>query len=298
MSEFYVDLISNASMDEYPDNTLSQFTNRLCHPLKFDEEWEVAINEIFYPITFLHHHHFVQFKIIRSSGNIHTDDGKIFRLGYSEDEKLEAVIARLNDEISDGLRLRPSFTLSIMKPQFELDRVTKLVSFRCGNRIDSIPQPDGTKKTQCFHLYLKILNDNFIKALGYTPINFNKIVQETVEETDANNDNSCVGVPPMIKATHRSNLTISSNLMFIYLDIIEEHLVGDTLTKLMRIALLSKEQFSNIGHVNFARPYYFDLCKNRIETISVLLCNETGSPIKFDHGRVHLNLYFRVKKSI
>ena len=49
MSNFFVDLVSNASMDFYPQNTLSKFTNKLKFPLELSDEWEVAITEIFYP---------------------------------------------------------------------------------------------------------------------------------------------------------------------------------------------------------------------------------------------------------
>ena len=46
MSSFTVELVSNASFDCYPINTLSSFTNFLREPINFEGEWEVAITEL------------------------------------------------------------------------------------------------------------------------------------------------------------------------------------------------------------------------------------------------------------
>ena len=42
-------LVSNASAQLFPDNTLGSFTNFLPEPLSLDGQWEVAISEISYP---------------------------------------------------------------------------------------------------------------------------------------------------------------------------------------------------------------------------------------------------------
>ena len=49
MSSFAVELVSNASFDCYPNNTLSSFTNFLPEQINLDGEWEVAITELSYP---------------------------------------------------------------------------------------------------------------------------------------------------------------------------------------------------------------------------------------------------------
>ncbi|XP_053214652.1 myosin-11-like [Panonychus citri] len=48
--EYYIEAVSNASMDLFPENTLTKFTNRLHHPINLIGEWVVAIHEIFYPV--------------------------------------------------------------------------------------------------------------------------------------------------------------------------------------------------------------------------------------------------------
>ena len=49
MESFTIELVSNASGELFPDNTLSSFTNFLPEQLNLEGQWEVAISEISYP---------------------------------------------------------------------------------------------------------------------------------------------------------------------------------------------------------------------------------------------------------
>ena len=49
MESFTKELVSNASAQLFPDNTLSSFTNFLPEQLNLEGQWEVAISEISYP---------------------------------------------------------------------------------------------------------------------------------------------------------------------------------------------------------------------------------------------------------
>lgn len=47
--EHFIEVVSNASMDIFPENNLSKFSNRLHHPIILDGNWTVGLQEIFYP---------------------------------------------------------------------------------------------------------------------------------------------------------------------------------------------------------------------------------------------------------
>ena len=49
MDSFTIELVSNASGELFPDNTLSFFTNFLPEQVKLEGQWEVAVSEISYP---------------------------------------------------------------------------------------------------------------------------------------------------------------------------------------------------------------------------------------------------------
>lgn len=46
--QFYISLMSNSNLDEYPDNTLSSFTNKLAKTCRVNDQWVVGITEIFF----------------------------------------------------------------------------------------------------------------------------------------------------------------------------------------------------------------------------------------------------------
>ena len=46
MDSFTIELVSNASGELFPDNTLSSFTNFLPEQVNLEGQWEVAISEI------------------------------------------------------------------------------------------------------------------------------------------------------------------------------------------------------------------------------------------------------------
>ena len=47
--QFSLALVSNGSMKEYPDNTLSHFRTHLHHPIELDGNWEVGLSQIMFP---------------------------------------------------------------------------------------------------------------------------------------------------------------------------------------------------------------------------------------------------------
>ena len=49
MKLFYLELVSNASSQVYPQNTMASFTNFLPDKIELDGSWEVDIVEVLYP---------------------------------------------------------------------------------------------------------------------------------------------------------------------------------------------------------------------------------------------------------
>lgn len=53
-SQFYLTLPSNSSMHMFPHNKTSSYVTHLSSPVELDEEYEVALVEMSFPLTFLH----------------------------------------------------------------------------------------------------------------------------------------------------------------------------------------------------------------------------------------------------
>ena len=47
--EFTIDLISNASMEDFGENSMAKFRNQLSQPLILDGEWQVALSSLSFP---------------------------------------------------------------------------------------------------------------------------------------------------------------------------------------------------------------------------------------------------------
>ena len=52
MDSFTIELVSNASSELFPDNTLSSFTNFLPEQVNLEGQWEVAVSKISCPSTY------------------------------------------------------------------------------------------------------------------------------------------------------------------------------------------------------------------------------------------------------
>ena len=64
-SQFYLTLPSNSSMENFPDNTLTNFKTKLAQPIELIGEWEVALSELQYPRSW--------YNLRKSENHIHCD---------------------------------------------------------------------------------------------------------------------------------------------------------------------------------------------------------------------------------
>ena len=49
VTQFYLHLPSNSSLDKFPNNTLTEYRVGLPQTVSLTEDWEVALTEIHYP---------------------------------------------------------------------------------------------------------------------------------------------------------------------------------------------------------------------------------------------------------
>jgi len=81
------------------------------------------------------------------------------------------------------------------------------------------------------------------------------------------------------------NLTGSQNLLYVYCDVLEQVLVGDTKAPLLRITIrLSKETTSHAEHVTFNPIQYVPLQKKCFDSVTVYMMNDPGIPMPFLPG--------------
>lgn len=82
--------------------------------------------------------------------------------------------------------------------------------------------------------------------------------------------------------------------IFIYSDIIEPQVVGNSLVPLLRMVNIVGEEGQIITQT--FRPFYFPVQRTDFDTVSILLCNEYGEEIQFQGGIAAVIVHFRKRK--
>ena len=98
--EYFIEAVSNASMDLFPSNTLTKFTNRLQQTINLSGDWVVGVQEIFYPIELVNNRKKISGKVkYKPTGETHS-----FSFGMEEGETLQKFVNKFNYEMQQMMR--------------------------------------------------------------------------------------------------------------------------------------------------------------------------------------------------
>ncbi len=82
--------------------------------------------------------------------------------------------------------------------------------------------------------------------------------------------------------------------MFIYMDVLEEQIIGHTRAPLLRtVPVDTKAQYGSMTVVHFDHPIYFDLKTKSFDTLEVYIKDHAGRDIPFDFGTSTLLVHFK-----
>ena len=87
------------------------------------------------------------------------------------------------------------------------------------------------------------------------------------------------------------DLALTSSI-YIYCDIVEPQVVGDTNAKLLRTIPVQR-QIGDDVYVSFTNIMYVPVQTKSFEDIQILLRTDTGEPVPFERGKVVVTLQFR-----
>ena len=95
------------------------------------------------------------------------------------------------------------------------------------------------------------------------------------------------------KATLHADLMGETKSIYVYCDILEHTLVGDTKAPLLKIVKRASSVDSEVGHASFNPVQYIPVQKKCFDTITVHLMTDTGTFMSFLSGKTTLVLEFR-----
>lgn len=81
--------------------------------------------------------------------------------------------------------------------------------------------------------------------------------------------------------------------MYVYCDVIEPNIVGDSKVQLLRALPVSDDLEAVTAHSIFVNPIYVPLQKKHFGTIEINIMSDTGATVPFDIGKSVVVLHFR-----
>ena len=92
------------------------------------------------------------------------------------------------------------------------------------------------------------------------------------------------------------DLSAGYHSIFVYTDIIESSLIGDSLSQLIKVVEIPADtKFGDQVVIKYNNPQYFPLLRKEFSTIQLDLKDDSNSTVPFLFGRTIVTLHFRKK---
>ena len=279
--EITVPLISTASMDYFPDNTLASFRSFCKEEIALDGDWRIALSEIIFP-TKLNNVTDEEFTYFRASevvaskynaGNLNTISrpyyGKKVFMKSGENTFIEQLINEIKTKLKDKIHFDAS-------PQ----EITNSMSIWM-NANEGISFP--SRQIPSLLGYNAKLDENGEYHIGY----------KMIPSFDASYEGN-----ELYESHFPYDLSSGTSLIFAYIDTIQYQTVGDAKAPLLRV-IDSKRRIKNGSacsvepnhRKNFTKLAYKKLFTSSVQSTSVQLRTEIGRLVSFaGTGQVVLTL--------
>jgi len=86
------------------------------------------------------------------------------------------------------------------------------------------------------------------------------------------------------------------NVIYTYCDLVEPHVVGDTLAPLLGVVAAESDKSGKNVWIRYTKLQYHPVVKRTISDITISLHDETGELIRFRKGKVIITLHLRRQK--
>lgn len=169
--DIYIDLVSNASMELYPSNTLSSFTNKLSIQIELEGEWEIGLIELFHSNKIHHKKKSVSY-VMYSDGLLKLNNTKT-TLDYRIGMKIETLLNNINDVFNqitlEDIGITEGRRVGFKPPSFII--IEDKVSLNMGK----IWYNDA-EQTEYSYFAPLFDDSNFLNMLGFVHIDYNEAV--------------------------------------------------------------------------------------------------------------------------
>ena len=268
-TDFYMTLPSNASMEMHPDNTLTHYVTHLPQRIDLTGEWECGLAEVQYPHTWYNVTENDAWLFLNPVDAPHTYRRTQLSCGYYDDP------LTLMYHVNKGLyTLRTSTT----QAQMSYSSVTqKMTLHMTAITLFTIPHPTTAS------------------MLGFRkPVASDSATASSSTTMDSRPSDS--SYPFHFEAEDVVNLTQGFDTLYVYTNIVESRIVGDTLAPLLRPLPISGRNGDRVS-ARFTNVHYVPLLYSHFDSIEVDIRDDMGRRVPFEYGRVTVTLHFRRRRS-
>ena len=248
-------------MGYHKNNTAAKFTTVLSQPVDLTGDWEVALMEISFPgtrynVTDDEHWIRINDQHIGLTDNYYTSLKsvleEIIKLVHGKEEFANAILTNVKVARESG-----------SQPRISYDVLTILFAEDIGRVVFVIP------RTMTIKLSRKLAD-----ILGFES-----------ELLDASGGQ-------MVQNSKAPYLADYLSMAYVYCDIIEPTLVGDTKVQLLRTVKVDTKAQPLI-YRTYTNPIYTPLQKKHFGTVEINIMTDTGEPVPFAPGKSVVTLHFR-----
>lgn len=296
-SSFYITLPSNSSMDFYPSNTLTNYVTKLPQAVDLTGEWEVGLFELQFPVSY--------YNVTDEETKLlmYTNfDGKMIRTdvsppsGYYENPGL---LVREINEVIALVEQRKNLA------RFRYNDISKKISVRFleTNGADFVNFLMTEAMAELLGFEWQTLDEHLEEAARQNVLPF---------QTDSGGGDKPNIVARLKQAVDGRLALLSSESfyqtasrvcdlrrgfysLFVYCDIAEHSVVGESRVPLLRVVNAEGKEGSMVNRI-FQTVQYVPVQRKQFDTIEIDIRDDAGRPVPFQRGRVIATLHFRAKK--
>lgn len=277
--QFYLTLPSNSSTIYYPNNTVANYKTHLPKTVQLPGVWEAAVVEVHFPCSFLTVDDNMTIYVYRTNevrpsyaGELLNPENK--KLPFKRDMKVDGLQIYKQSRVKPGVvtaKIPPGNYTSVGEVIDVInshENLVDLASFEYDGKKVEIKLKDDVDQIEMSH--------RLALQLGFDP-----------GEDDLKKNNKSVRPANML-------LGLPAH-MYIYCDIVEAQLIGDTMAPLLQIINIDTANYVYGANrfVQFSSPHYVPLMKSSFENIEIDLRDNTGELLPFHFGTSCVKLHFR-----
>lgn len=251
---FYLVLPSNSSFAYYPENTVAHYVTRLPQDISISGEWEVGLEEIQYT------HNWSSFKEDEAWMAYSEDGGGAILTAIGSRKSLPSGYYAHKGDILEGI----------------LDTLAEVKNLRRKLKMTWDPKTNV--------IFMKVAD-----GFTFTPNAYLRRILGFPETTG----NETFGEGTYY-SSGKDYLNQSLTALYVYCDIVQPRVVGDSMVSLLRTVPVSGEH-GRVVYQSFHNVQYIPLDRYHFHDIEIDIRDDTGQRVPFDGGRVVVTLRFRRK---